>query len=211
MTHYVPARKAQLALGVTLKTLLRWEESGKIKTIRTPNGQRRYDIDSVLPTVRTDRAIILYGRVSSHAQKSDLARQIQFLVARYPSGEVIKEVGSGLNFRRKKLLAILERVLAGDVRMVVVCHKDRLCRFGFDLIQWLCEKCNCELVVLNQAQLSPEREMVEDILAIIHVFSCRLYGLRKYKQEIRKGLQTIPDDIDKRARAIVNEVGEVES
>ncbi|WP_199334150.1 MULTISPECIES: recombinase family protein [Nostocaceae] len=79
MTNYVPARKAQLAFGVTLKTLLRWEESGKIKTIRTPNGQRRYDIDSVLPTVRTDRAIILYGRVSSHAQKSDLERQIQFL------------------------------------------------------------------------------------------------------------------------------------
>ena len=94
------------------------------------------------------------------------------------------EVGGGLNFKRKKLLALLERVFKGDVRMVVVAHKDRLARFGFDLFRWLCEQNRCELVVLNETSLSPEREMVEDILAILHCFSSRLYGLRKYKSQM---------------------------
>lgn len=100
-----------------------------------------------------------------------------------------------LNFKRKGLLTLLERVLSGNVGMVIVAHKDRLCRFGFDLISWLTKRSNCEILVLNNYALSPEREMLEDVLAIIHVFSCRLYGLRKYRQKIKEDtdLQSIPE------------------
>ena len=186
MANYVPARVATAKLGVTLRTLLRWDEAGKIKTIKTPNGQRRYDLDSVIPVRQSDQPTILYARVSSHSQKPDLERQIQFLVTQYPDCEVVKDIGSGLNFKRKGLLALLERILSGDVGMVVVANKDRLCRFGFDLIAWIAKRSNCEILVLNNSVLSPEREMLEDVLAIIHVFSCKLYGLRKYKQKIKE-------------------------
>jgi predicted site-specific integrase-resolvase len=84
------------------------------------------------------------------------------------------------------MLALLGQVLSGDVRMVVIAHKDRLARFGFDLFRWLCEQNRCELVVLNETSLSPEREMVEDLLAILHGFSSRLYGLRKYKTQVKE-------------------------
>ncbi len=188
MPNYVPARVATAKLGVTLATLLRWEEAGLIQTVKTPKGQRRYDIDSVIAAgsnAGDTRAVILYARVSSHSQKADLAQQAEYLLSRYPTSELITEVGSGLNFKRKKFLAILERVLSGDVRMVIVAHRDRLCRFGFDLVSWFASRSKCEILVLNQTNLSPEREMVEDVLAIIHVFSSRLYGLRKYKQAIQ--------------------------
>jgi putative resolvase len=194
MTNYVPARMATAKLGVTLRTLLRWEEAGKIKTIKTPNGQRRYDIDSVISIQQSDKPTVLYARVSSHSQKSNLERQIQFLVSQYPSCEVIRDVGSGLNFKRKGLLSLLERILSGDVGMVVVANKDRLCRFGFDLITWFAKRSNCEILVLNN-NVSSQREMLEDALAIIHVFSHRLKGLRKYKQKIKEDpdLPSVPE------------------
>lgn len=116
----------------------------------------------------------------------DLDRQIEYLTARYPDGEVVSEIGGGLNFKRKKILAVLERIMSGDVKRLVVAHKDRLARFGFDLFRWLCEQNGCELVVLNESSLSPSEEMVEDILAILHCFSSRLYGLRKYKAQMQE-------------------------
>jgi predicted site-specific integrase-resolvase len=124
--------------------------------------------------------------VSSRAQQSDLNRQVAALSSLYPQAEVIAEIGGGLNFKRKKLLALLGQILSGDVRLVVVAHTDRLARFGFDLFRWLCEQNGCELVVLNETSLSPEREMVEDMLAILHGFSSRLYGLRKYKAQVKE-------------------------
>lgn len=183
-SNHVPPRIAAARLGVSTKTLERWLEAGKIKAFRTPGGQRRYDLDSVIPAGDTNRSTVIYARVSSRAQRGDLLAQIDFLQSRYPKAEVIQDIGSGLNYRRKGFLSLLERVLSNDVGLVVIAHKDRLCRFGFDLVAWLCERQKCEILVLNQSSLSPEREMVEDILAIIHVFSCRLYGLRKYKKQI---------------------------
>ncbi|NEO28322.1 MAG: IS607 family transposase, partial [Kamptonema sp. SIO4C4] len=161
MSKYVPARIAQEKLGVSLRTLLRWDEAGKIETIRTPNGQRRYNVESVLNYSTSseyhpspsEKAILLYARVSSPAQKPELERQADFLLTRFPQGELVKEIASGLNFKRKKLRDLLERVLTGDVSMVVVCHKDRLARFGVELIQWLCERQGCQLVVLQQSDL----------------------------------------------------------
>ncbi len=187
--NYVPPRVAATRLGVNTKTLERWLEEGKIEGVFTKGGQRRYNLDSIISPGLTDpreRKTILYARVSSRAQKSDLEQQVQFLKSHYPEAELITDIGSGLNFKRKGLSTLLESVLSNDVGLVVVAHKDRLCRFGFDLISWLASRSSTEILVLNTAHLSPEREMVEDILAIIHVFSCRLYGLRKYKKQIRE-------------------------
>lgn len=211
MPKYVPARVAREQLGVSLRTLLRWEEAGKIETIKTPNGQRRYNVESVLNPSPSQKSTLLYTRVSSHSQESDLERQANFLLTRFPQGELIKEIGSGLNFKRKKLRSLLERVLSGDVSMVVVCHKDRLARFGFELIQWLCERQNCQLLVLERSDLSPEREMVEDILAIIHLFSRQLYGLRKYKKPIREDLYPVQDGTNKGTKTSPQEMAKTES
>ena len=186
--NYVPPRVAATRLGVSTKTLERWLEDGKIEGIFTQGGQRRYNLDSINPVRHgnppDERATILYARVSSRSQKNDLEQQVQFLQSRYPGAEIITDIGSGLNFKRKGLQALLDRVLSNSCRLVVIAHKDRLCRFGFDLISWLCARQQTQILVLDQANLSPEREMVEDILAIIHVFSCRLYGLRKYKKQV---------------------------
>ena len=186
--NYVPPRIAASRLGVSTKTLERWLQAGKIEGIFTQGGQRRYNLDSIIPVrpgnPADSRATLLYARVSSRSQKTDLEQQVNFLKFRYPDAEIITDIGSGLNFKRKGLQTLLDRVLTDSCKLIVVAHKDRLCRFGFDLISWLCARSKTEILVLDQKNLSPEQEMVEDILAIIHVFSCRLYGLRKYKKQI---------------------------
>jgi len=167
--------------------LSRWEKEGKIKAIKTPAGQRRYDIESYEGQFQPpDRVTIIYARVSSRGQQEDLKRQADFIRERYPKAELVSEIGGGLNYKRKKLLALLERVMSGDVGTIVVAHKDRLTRFGFDWLEWFCERFECKIVVLNETVLSPSEEMVEDILAILHCFSSRLYGLRKYKAQMQK-------------------------
>ncbi|NEP68011.1 MULTISPECIES: IS607 family transposase [Moorena] len=181
MTKYLKPKEASELLGVNVRTLARWEKAGIIQAIKTPSGQRRYDVESYTHSFSVKKETVLYCRVYSHAQKPDLNRQVAQLQALYPEARTIKEVGGGLNFKRKKLLALLSQILKGEVSRVVVAHKDRLARFGFDLFNWLCEQNKCELIVLNEKELSPQAEMVEDILAILHCFSSRLYGLRKYK------------------------------
>lgn len=185
MTNYLTPRKACQYLNVSEKTLRNWDKDGLIAVIRTPTNQRRYDIDSVLGA-KTTRVVAIYARVSSAKQKEDLQRQIDFLQEKYPNGKLYKDIGGGLNFKRKGLLSLLESVLSGNVESIVVGHQDRLARFGVDLIRWICEQKDCKLVVLSRTELSPERELVEDILSIIHCFSCRLYGLRKYKSTIKE-------------------------
>ena len=166
----------------------RWEERGWIKAIRTPSGrERRYDLDSyVKAQPKNATTIVLYARVSSHALSSDLDRQVARLVELYPSAEVISEVGGGVNFKRKKFISLLERVLRRDIATIVVAHKDRLCRFGFEIIKGLCEQHGCKILVLNESALSRAEELVEDVLAIVPGFSSRLYGLRKYKSQMQE-------------------------
>ena len=185
VTKYLKPREASEYLGVNVRTLARWESKGIIQAIKTPSGQRRYDVESYTQSFSAPKQTVLYCRVSSHAQKPDLNRQVAALQALYPEAKTIKEIGGGLNFKRKKLLELLAQIMKGEVGRVVVAHKDRLARFGFDLFNWLCEQNNCELIVEDEKELSPQEEMVEDILAILHCFSSRLYGLRKYKTQIK--------------------------
>lgn len=186
IVKYVTPKEASKILGVHTRTLAAWEKQGKIEAIKTPSGQRRYNVGSYAVGVESARQTIIYARVSSRGQQNDLDSQIEAIRKVYPNAEIISEIGGGLNFRRKVLTALLERVLQGDIEQIVVAHKDRLARFGFDLYKWICEQFNCKIVVLNETNLSPEAEMVEDILAILHCFSSRLYGLRKYKTKVKE-------------------------
>ncbi|MEK9513903.1 MULTISPECIES: IS607 family transposase [Limnospira] len=187
MARYVKPKEAAKILGVHERTLRRWDDNGSIDTIRTPAGQRRYNVESYTAKSGSDkRKVVIYARVSSHAQQSDLNRQVAALSNLYPEAEVVSEIGGGLNFKGKKMLALLGHHLSGDVGMVVVAHPDRLAIWGFDLFGWLCEQNSCSLMVLNQTSLSPEPEMVEDILALLHCFSSRLYGRSKYKTQVKE-------------------------
>ena len=129
---------------------------------------------------------VLYARVSGRGQFSELERQSANLQSRYPDGELISDIGSGLNFKRKGFKTILDRYLSGDKLCVVVAHKDRLARFGFELIRHIVEYNSGSVVVLSDDKSSPENELVKDIIAITTVFSARIHGLRKYANQIKK-------------------------
>ncbi len=181
-----------------MSSLRRWESEGKLKAIRTPGGQRRYSLEQVEKAAGQPKPVVTvcYARVSTNSQRDDLERQIEFLRSRFPEAELLSDVGSGLNFRRRRFLAILDRILTGDVQRLVVAHRDRLVRFGFELVKWICERTGCEFVVLYDGKdalawrlYSPEQELVADMLSIIHCFSSRLYGLRKYQKQVREALQ----------------------
>lgn len=183
-------KKASEILGIHPNTLRKWADEGKIKHIKTDAGQRRFDVASFLQP-SSGRRKIVYARVSSPNQKDDLASQVRELRSRYPDHEVIEDFGSGLNFKRKGLQTLLDAIMSGDVGEVVVAHRDRLCRFGFELLESLANKHNCRLVVLGNTALSPQAELVQDILSILHVFSSRLYGLRRYRRAIQED-QNLP-------------------
>ena len=184
---YVSQKEACKFFGVSTSTLRRWDKQNKIKTIRTPSNYRRYDISSVKQT-KNKKSIVMskkkmcYCRVSAKKQMDDLERQKDYLKSKYPNHEIISDIGSGINWKRKGLLSILEQSNNGLIEEVVVAHKDRLARFAFELIQWLLEKNGCKLVVLNEP-ISEEEKLTDDILSIIHIFSCRKMGMRKYKKD----------------------------
>jgi predicted site-specific integrase-resolvase len=100
----------------------------------------------------------------------------------YPKAEIVEEVGGGLNFKRKGLLTLLERAMQGEQLTLVVAHRDRLARFGFNLIEFVIRNSGGKVVVLDESVGSPERELTEDLLAILHHFSCRMHGSRSRKQ-----------------------------
>jgi len=180
--RYVKLIKAVELTGLHPNTLRKYADAGHIPSKRTPAGQRLFGIDAWLG-VKT--ATACYARVSSHKQKDDLQRQVEWLAARYPDAEIVRDVGSGLNFNRKGLRALLERCLSGEQLTVVVAHQDRLCRFGFELVRWIIERNGGKIVVLGKsAKCSPFDELTQDLLSILGVFSARMHGLRKYRREI---------------------------
>lgn len=182
---FVPSRKAVKLLGVAPNSLRQWADAGKIRYIRSPAGQRLYDVEDFLRNGKP-KAGVIYARVSSAKQKDDLGRQVAYLRQRYPTHELVEDVGSGLNFKRKGLQALLERAHKGDLGEIVVAHKDRLCRFGFELLSFVLGQNGCKIVVLDDTQASPQQELVQDLLNIVRVFSCRLHGLRGYSAKIKK-------------------------
>ena len=185
-------------VGVSVKTLQRWDREGRLTASRTPTNRRVYTDEhlyKILPGRQsTERTTVVYMRVSSQAQKPDLAHQRtvleQFCAARgIAVTDWVSEVGGGLNFKRPRFLALVDKLVTNQVAMVVIAHKDRLMRFGFDLFAHLCRRHGCELVVLNTETLSPEQEMVQDLMTITHGFSARLYGLRHYRKALDRALK----------------------
>ena len=134
---------------------------------------------------------ILYARVSHVGQKNDLENQIEFLrtfanARGWIVDEVLTDIGSGLNYKRKKWNALLDLAQKKQVKKILISHKDRFVRFGYDWFEGFLQKCGVEIVVVNNDALSPQEELVQDLISIIHVFSCRIYGLRKYKKKIKE-------------------------
>lgn len=179
-------------LGVSIPTLRRWEAEGKIQPERTLSGHRRYDVAQLrglkpYETSKTNRPTLCYARISSHDQKDDLVRQVQLLESFCASNgwtyEVMQDLGSGLNYNKKGLQQLIRRICSGSVGRLVLTNKDRLLRFGSELIFSLCETFNTEVVLINQGEqpLSFEEELAQDVLEIITVFSARLYGSRSHK------------------------------
>jgi predicted site-specific integrase-resolvase len=171
--------------GVAGNTVRRWADNGTIVSKRTPRGPRRYFISEkgILSTEQntSNRKNYIYVRVSSNKQREDMDRQEAFLRDKYPDHEVVKDIGSGLNYKRKGLLRLLRMSNKNEVGEIVVFSEDRLCRFGFELLEFQFSENNAKLVVHEQLDKSPEEEFTEDILAILQVFACRWNGKRKYK------------------------------
>jgi len=119
---YVTPQQAASLLGVSVSSLRRWSDSGQLTAVRTPGGQRRYNLEEIEKAAKLPRPVVTvcYARVSTHSQRDDLQRQIEFLRSREPEAELVSEIGSGLNFGRRKFLAVLDRVLAGDIQRLVV-------------------------------------------------------------------------------------------
>lgn len=181
-------------IGRKTKTLQKWDREGKLKAHRAPNNRRFYTHDQYLAymglVAQEGGKTIAYARVSTVAQKPDLANQMNALKA-YCQGqhmtvdEWLSDIGSGLNYKRKQFNRLFEMVELGQVRRLVIAHRDRLVRFGFEWFEAFCERHHTEIVVVNGESLSPEQEMVQDLLAIVTVFSARFHGLRSYKKVIR--------------------------
>lgn len=202
----VTIAEAARFLGVSPQTLRRWEREGRLlPDERTPGGQRRYDLAKLRPNAfhagPVARTTIAYARVSSHDQKADLERQIQmlemFCSANGWTFEILSDLGSGMNYHKRGLRKLLERIVAGDVDRLVLTHKDRLLRFGAELVFALCEMKNIGVVIINQGEEpSFEEELAQDVLEIITVFSARLYGSRSRKnRNIMKRLKEATDAI----------------
>lgn len=193
MNRLVGIGEAAKALGVSITTLRRWEADGKLAAEHTAGGHRRYDLAKLRPELfRAEevgkRRTIAYARVSSHDQKDDLERQKQVLelyCARQGwTFEVIADLGSGMNYHKKGLKRLLDAVVEGHVGRLVLTHKDRLLRFGAELVFAICEAKGVEVVILNSGQdTSFEEDLAKDVLEIITVFSARLYGSRSRKNQ----------------------------
>lgn len=195
MERLVSIGEAASALGVSITTLRRWAASGRLAAEHTAGGHRRYDLAKLKPELfraeaDAQRRTVAYARVSSHDQKDDLERQKQVLelyCARQGwTFEVIADLGSGMNDHKKGLKKLLEAIIDGQIGRLVITHQDRLLRFGAELVFAICEAQQVEVVILNQGEDTTfEEDLAQDVLEIITVFSARLYGSRRRKNQKR--------------------------
>ena len=186
--------EAAKILGVSISTLRRWEKEGKLMPdIRTKGGQRRYKLSSLFPELKRaqdyKRKTIAYARVSSSDQKEDLERQKKVLELYCASNgwnfEILSDLGSGINYHKKGLKKLINAILNDEVGRLVITHKDRLLRFGAELVFAVCEAKEVEVVIINKGEDTGtfEEELAKDVLEIITVFSARLYGSRSNKNK----------------------------
>lgn len=192
MERFLAIGDAAKALGVSITTLRRWEVEGRLVPDRTVGRQRRYDLAKLKPEMfhaaPQERKTIAYARVSSHDQKEDLERQKQVLelycAKQGWTFEVIADLGSGMNYNKKGLKRLLNEIIDGKVGRLVIAHKDRLLRFGAELVFAICEAKEVEVLIINKGvDTTFEEDLAKDVLEIITVFSARLYGSRSRKNQ----------------------------
>ncbi len=194
----ISIKAAAQELGVAEETLRRWEQAGKIRSERTAGEHRRYDLASLKQYAkkaqeleRTQvraRVTVGYARVPSQDQLADLQRQVGVLEVYCATCgwevEILQDRGSGLNYRKRGLRTLIERICSGEIERLVLTHQDRLLRFGAELVFALCEHFGTEVVIINAAEeRSFEEDLVQDVLEIITVLSARLYGSRSHKNK----------------------------
>lgn len=202
MENTLGTSKAAKLLGVTVKTLQRWEREKRLIPIaRTTTNRRLYTESQIRSFIGLRQAggkepsrLVAYCRVSSATQKPDLMNQRrvleEFIVAKgLANVEFVEEVGGGLNFKRKKFLTLMDEIGRREIKKLILAHRDRLTRFGFEWFEHFAKSYGCEILVLNQERLSPEHEMVQDLMTIVHCFSSRLYGLRNYRKKLNEALK----------------------
>jgi predicted site-specific integrase-resolvase len=193
-------KEAAAYLGYCTKHLQKLDRIGVFKARRTETNRRYYtkeDLEGFLHRyVKTDqkKISIAYCRVSSRNQLPELKNQRaaieEFCIAKgIPNVDYVEEVGGGLNFKRPEFLKIIDLIISDKIDTLVIAHKDRLVRFGFELIEYLCNKHNVNMLIINAEKLSPEAEMAQDLMTIVHCFSSRLYGLRNYKKSLIQALK----------------------
>lgn len=196
---FISIRDACKYTGMCSQTLRKFADLDKIKTYKTLSGQRKFDKRSLQEMCNTvsfmskkkddSKQNFIYARVSSKKQMDDLSRQIDFIKSNrpeYASFTIISDVGSGINFKRQGLLSILDTCLQRDIGRVVIAHRDRLSRFAYDFINTIIKKSGGEIIVIDDEQnKSSEQELAEDLLSIIHIYSCRQMGRRKYKNKTK--------------------------
>lgn len=194
---YKPNKFAEM-LGVSVKTLQRWDNDGKLIANRTPTDRRYYTHKQYLDYVNESKRgkVVIYTRVSSSNQKDDLVNQVNFL-QQYANAkglivdEIIEDLGSGLNYNRKKWNKLIDESINGQVSKIIITHKDRFIRFGYEWFERFLLNLGVEIILVNNEKLSPQEELVQDLISIIHVFSCRIYGLRKYKTKIERDEEVV--------------------
>ena len=184
---WVKTKRASKLLFVTPTTLRKWDKEGKINTIRTPSNIRLYDLQDIYNILGRDQVVvkkqkIAYCRVSSKKQKDDLDRQENLFKSEFPEHILVSDIGSGINPKRKGLQKILEQSMRGEIEEVVVAHRDRLSRAQFELYEFIFKFNKVKLTILDdQKYRSEEQELVDDVLNILHVYSCRQMGKRRYQ------------------------------
>ena len=203
MDQFIAGKKACEMLGVHQRTLYQWDAKKKIETIRTPGGKRLYNVKKYLEDINKNTTNVvsvnnplindkmnfnkkyLYARVSSLGQNEDLERQKNLLIKNYPNYKLITDIGSGMNLNRKGLRLLIDKAIKGEIEEVVIVHKDRLCRFGYDLIEDIITKySNGKITILElKDKKEPKEELVDDVLQIMNIFIAKINGMRKYEKK----------------------------
>ena len=205
------------AIGKTTKTLRNWDKNGKLKPVRVEDtGYRYYSQEQLNHFLglklekQINKKIIGYCRVSSHKQKDDLERQIEnvktYMYAKGYQFEIITDIGSGINYNKKGLNQIIDMVTNSEVEKIVVLYKDRLVRFGYELIENLCNKFGTIIEIIDNTEKTEQQELVEDLVQIITVFSCKLQGKRanKARKLVKELIEEGGEDDDKNNSSNVN-------
>lgn len=200
---YYSSKDVTKILGVTAQTLRNWDKEGKLKPSYTKsNGYRYYSEDVILSytqerKTKKDINVVLYARVSSKEQQDDLERQIsnlkEYAKDKYEKYDVISDIGSGINYEKPGLKRLIELINKKQVDIIVVLYKDRLLRYGFELVEYFAKLNNVKIEVIDKIDKNQDQELVEDLVQIITVFSCKLQGKRKKKT--KELLQKTIDEI----------------